>query len=352
MAQQYMMKSSGPYPRGAADSGNSGWSKRHSSARCADAIAGRGFLRGVMTILLLLATPAGESAAAMPNPSPLIGTLQHYRIHASDTFVDLARRFDVGYVALRAANPGVDPWLPGKGTLITVPTAHLLPNAPHRGIVINVGELRAYYFQDRPERVTSYPIGIGREGYDTPLGTTRIVEKRVNPVWIPTASIRRDEPGLPAVVPPGPDNPLGAYALNLGWPDYRIHGTNKPASVGRRVSHGCIHLYPEDIAALFRSVAVGTPVTVVDQPVKLGWVGNDLFIEIHPSLSQIDQIETSGTFEPEAIDGLDRMVWAAADAQIDRVDWALVLKAARERRGVPVRITRPGAMASAGRWLG
>jgi len=269
----------------------------------------------------------------------LIGTPQHYVTKASDTFVELARRFDIGYVELLAANPGVDPWVPGAGHRLTIPTQHLLPDAPHRGIVINLGDLRLYYFPKKTGAVVSYPIGVGREGFNTPLGTTRVVEKQANPTWVPPKSIREEKPWLPAAIPPGPDDPLGKFALYLGWPDYLIHGTNLPAGIGRRVSHGCIRLYPEDIAALYRRVAAGTPVTVVDEPVKLGRVGNELFIEVNPSLSQVDEIEATGRFSPEAIDGLDKMVWAAAGSKLDRVDWKRVLEAAKERRGIPTRIT-------------
>lgn len=287
----------------------------------------------------LAAAVAAVPASARSNSGALIGSIRHYQTKASDTFVDLARRFDVGYVALLAANPGVDPWLPGQSMLV-LPTAHLLPDAPHRGIVINVGEMRLYYFDERSATVETYPIGIGQEGHDTPMGTTRVVEKQARPTWFPPASIRLERPELPAAVPPGPDNPLGDYALYLGWPGYIVHGTNKPAGVGRRVSHGCIRLYPEDIAALYRRVPVGTPVTVVAQAVKAGRVGNELFLEVHPSSSQADQIEESGKFAPEAVEDLDRIVRAAAGPEAARVDWRLVLETARARRGVPVQITR------------
>jgi len=288
----------------------------------------------------LLATLLVLPCAAIGNPGQLIGTIGFYLTDANDTFIDIARRFDVGYVELRAANPDVDPWLPGDGRVITIPTIHLVPDAPHDGIVINLGELRLYYFTEKSASASSYPIGIGQEGHDTPRGTTRVVDKVIKPTWFPPPSIHQEKPELPAAIPPGPDNPLGDYALYLGWPGYLLHGTNKPAGVGRRVSHGCIRLYPEDIASLFQHVAVGTPVTVVNQPIKLGWVGNDLLLEVHPSPAQVDEIEASGTFTPEAIDGLDRLVRTAAGPKVDRVDWDRVLEIAKERSGMPERITR------------
>lgn len=296
--------------------------------------------RALAAALVFAAALSASPADAAKNTDATIGTVQHYRTRSSDTFVDLARRFDVGYDELVAANPGVDPWLPGENTPLTLPTAQLLPAAPHRGIVINLAAMRLFFFPPGSAPPVTYPIGIGREGYGTPIGTTRVVRKQENPTWIPTASERAEEPDLPRVVPPGPDNPLGEYALYLGWPGYRIHGTNKPPSVGRRVSHGCIHLYPEDIAALYRNASIGTPVTVVDQPVEFGWIGRALFMEVHPSLSQLDEIDRRGTFSPEAIDGLGREVRAAAGAQWRRIDWNVVLTAAKERRGIPVRITR------------
>lgn len=268
----------------------------------------------------------------------LVGAVGHYQTKESDTFVRLARRFDVGYVALMAANPGVDPWLPGARQ-IELPTAHVLPDAPHRGIVINIVEMRLYYF-DKSGTVATYPIGVAHVAEGTPLGTTRVVRKAIHPTWVPTPNIREERPELPAAIPPGPDNPLGDYALYLGWPLYTIHGTNKPAGVGRRVSHGCIRLYPEDIAALYPRVGVGTSVTVVFQIAKAGWVGNQLYLEIHPSLTQADQIEQTGKFSPEAIDGLDEIVWKAAGPDTGRINWRLVLEAAMERRGIPVQITQ------------
>lgn len=297
-------------------------------------------LRRLASALSVLAVLFALPSFANENPAQVVGTVGFYLTETTDTFVDLAQRFDVGYVELRAANPDVDPWLPGEGRLITLPTMHLLPDAPHRGIVINIGELRLYFFPSNSASVTSYPIGIGQEGKNTPEGTTRIVDKRVKPTWIPPPSIRLEKPELPAAIPPGPDNPLGDYALYTGWSGYLIHGTNKPAGVGRRVSHGCIRLYPTDIAELFKRVAVGTPVTVVNQAVKVGWVGNDLYLEVHPSLAQANQIEESGRFTPAAIDGLDGLVRATAGAKADRVDWDRVLEIAKERSGTPERITR------------
>ena len=153
-------------------------------------------------------------------------------------------------------------------------------------------------------------------------------------------AIRAENPDLPLSVPPGPDNPLGAFALSLAWPSYVIHGTNKPDGVGRRVSHGCIRLYPESIETLYPMVPVGTLVTTVDQPVKVGMAGGALYLEVHPSQGEIDEVEASGAVESPAPLGVETYVRAKAGAMLDQVDWALVERTARERRGLPVRIAR------------
>jgi len=222
-----------------------------------------------------------------------------------------------------------------------VPAAHLLPNAPRRGIVINLAELRLYYFPADGGPVHTYPISIGRSGLETPTGQTFVVRKQANPTWYPPPSIRAENPKLPRAVGPGPRNPLGAFALYLDWPAFLLHGTNSPRSIGRRVSHGCIRLYPEDIAELFHLAAIGTPVTVVDQPVKLGRsAAGDLFLEVHPSSRQNDQIEGTGQAAPEAVSGLIATIAEQTGDQLDRVDWAAVREAAAARSGMPARISR------------
>lgn len=254
------------------------------------------------------APAAPESPAAAKNSEvasvavpDMIGEPAQYRTRYEDTLLEVARRFGLGYVEMMAANPTLDPWLPGEGTKVSLPTRHLLPDAPRKGIVVNLGDMRLYHFHS-DGTVRSYPIGIGRQGAHTPLGHTTITLKREAPTWIPPASIRKEKPDLPAAIGPGPNNPLGDYALNLGWPSYVIHGTNRPYGIGRRVSHGCIRLYPEDIQDLFENVEVGTPVTVVDQPVKLGWWQGALYLEVHPDRSIADLIEQGRDIPPARLD--------------------------------------------------
>ncbi len=263
-----------------------------------------------------------------------------YRAAYQDTLPDVARKFGLGYVEMVAANPGTDPWLPGEGANLVLPTVHLMPDAKPEGIVINLADMRLYYFQapDAPPR--SYPIGIGRDGLTTPTGTTEIVRKTEDPTWRPTARMRAENPELPAAVPPGPDNPMGDRAMYLGWAQYAIHGTNKPWGVGRRVSSGCIRMYPEDVEQLYDLVQIGTKVTVVDQPIKLGWIDGQLFMEAHPTQAQSDELEALGRFDPVLPSSVVDQVLAAAGTEGARLDWSRIRQATVERRGYPVRVTR------------
>ncbi len=299
------------------------------------------FPRRPARLIAVLGLVLAGGCAFDPVEGDLMGSVDVYRTDDEDTLIQLARDFDLGYIELAAANPGIDPWVPGDGTALVLPRAHLLPVGAREGMVINLAEQRLYYFQAESTPVT-FPIGIGREGLDTPLGETEIVRRREGPTWTPTAAARADDPTLPPVVPAGPDNPLGTHALYLGWPTYLIHGTNEPYGIGRRVSRGCIRLYPEDIVALYDMVPDGTPVRVVNQPVKLGWSRGELYLEAHPTLVQGDQIESDGRFDREAEETLEvaARIIAEAGESIDRIDWATVNDAIAGRSGVPVRITR------------
>jgi L,D-transpeptidase ErfK/SrfK len=276
-----------------------------------------------------------------PPPSPdLVGRLSFHELSSRDTLVDLAPALGVGYTELLAANPGIDPWLPPDDVRLLVPDARLLPSGKRAGIVVNLGDLRLYHFGSGG-RVSAYPIGIAKDGYATPLGVTQVREKREKPTWIPGPSARADDPKLPTRVLPGPDNPLGEYALYLGWQSYLIHGTNDPRGVGRHSSRGCIRLYPDHIAELYRAVGRGTPVRVVNEPIKLGWIGGELYLEVNPDARQSFEIDQTGKrSDAPAPAGLREKVRKAAGKQISRVDWALVDTIGRRRYGVPARITR------------
>ena len=270
-----------------------------------------------------------------------IGEIIHYKTEYEDTLVKLARDHDLGFVEVRAANPLVDPWLPGAGVKMILPAMHLLPDAPRRGIVINLPEMRLYYFDNAGSPPASYPIGIGREGLLTPTGKTSVRSKIEGPTWRPTPRMRAEDPELPEVVPPGPDNPLGTHALYLGWAEYRIHGTNKPYGIGRRSSSGCIRMYPEDIVRLYPAVSEGTPVTVVDQPVKVAWIDDEFYLEVHPTMKQADRMELDGgmpTYEMTEADM--RTIIRAAGPHADLLDWKAIRRLMRERNGYPVAVGR------------
>ena len=294
------------------------------------------------------AAAEGDPAAEGPS-SDMIGELRQVVAAYEDTLLDLARANGLGYVEMVAANPGVDPWVPGESTPVTLPTAHILPDAERQGLVVNLAEHRLYYFGPPGTEPATFPLGVGKEGWSTPLGTTEIVRKKERPSWYPPESIRAEKPGLPAVVPPGPNNPLGSHALYFGWPNYLIHGTNRPWGIGRRVSHGCIRLYPEDIGRLFDLVPIGAPVQVIEQSLKVGWFDGELYVEAHPDAVQATELERTGRIESVGADSLAdilyRIMTEAGDAQ-ERLDWRLIRRTLEERSGVPIQITvdRPATL--------
>ena len=251
--------------------------------------------RVLITILLCIAATAHAEIYELPPPgNDVIGALTRVTARADDTLLEIARRHGLGYEDIVRANPDVDTWLPGEGTEVVLPTRYVLPPGPRTGVVLNLAEYRMYYYPkaDPGEAavVMTYPISIGRMDWETPLGRTSIISKVRKPSWYPPESIRAEHAAegdpLPRVVPPGPDNPLGDYAMRLGLPGYLIHGTNRPSGVGMRVTHGCIRMFPEDIDFLFSKVALNTPVRIINEPVKVGWDGDTLYVEVHRTLEQ------------------------------------------------------------------
>ena len=222
----------------------------------------------------------------------VIGEPQIVFARDEDTLSDLARTYGLGYDEIIAANPDVDPWLPGAGTPVVLPTQYVLPDTERQGVILNIATKRLFYFpavaEGEPQQVMTYPIGIGRVGWETPLGDTSVVSKAKDPHWWVPASVRREhaEMGnpLPSVVPPGPDNPLGHRVLKLEMPGYLIHGTNAPYGVGMRVSHGCVRLYPENIETLYTLVDVGEFVSIINEPYQFGTRGGSLYFEAHAPL--------------------------------------------------------------------
>lgn len=284
---------------------------------------------------------AAEFTLDGPHDS-LVGKLQYTKAVYKDTLLDIAREHDLGYNEIKRANPDVDVWLPGAGRKILLPTQYLLPHAPHKGIVLNIPEMRLYYYPPRkkgqPYKVITFPVGIGRQGWDTPYTKTRVIHKQKHPSWYPPKSIRAEHAAegdpLPVRIGPGPDNPLGNYALRLALPSYMIHGTDLPAGVGMRVSHGCIRLYPENIKELFSIVKTGTPVNIVNQPYKLGLHRGKIYLEAIPYLK-----EDAQTFK----DNLTSVVGMLIDVTKKngyRINWALAQRVIHEMKGIPVQIGR------------
>ncbi|WP_240454203.1 L,D-transpeptidase family protein [Halomonas sp. NO4] len=228
----------------------------------------------------------------LPEAGDLIGEDYTVEARADVTLLDIAREHNVGYEEIRRANPEVSVWMPGEGTEVVIPAQRLLPPVPREGIVINVAELRLYYYPEVGEgetpRVETYPIGIGREGFDTPLGKTKTTMRIENPAWYPPESVREEAQArgeeAPRVVPPGPDNPLGDHAILLGFDGYLIHGTNRPDGIGMRASRGCIRMFPEDIASVFDRIPVGTQVHIIDQPIKAGWHEGQPYVQAYEPL--------------------------------------------------------------------
>ena len=309
------------------------------------------------TWYLLLASCALSAklhAATYPLPGgedAVIGEIQYIAAAHEDTLLDLGRRYGVGYEEIVAANPGVDPWLPGAGTRVLIPSRYILPEE-REGVVVSLAEHRLYYFPrakaDAAPVVMTYPISIGKMDWKTPLGMTRIVNKREKPIWYPPESVRKEHEAdgrpLPKAVPAGPDNPLGDYAMRLGIPGgaYLIHGTNLPAGVGMQVTHGCIRMYPENIAEFYKMVPVNTPVRLIDQPYRMGWHGEDLYIEVHAPLEGQDPVEA------RSLTNITRLLVSATQNRTVVIDWAKAERAFIQATGVPEPVLLRPATVQAG----
>src|SRR5450755_2944644 len=324
---------------------------------------GLGALSGCTLFQQRPATPP-PAAKALPPPAPelpmpnathrsvvdpgsdIVGYVQKTVVGKDDTLPDIARRFDVGYEEMLTANPGVDPWLPGVGTEVIVPTQFILPAAPHEGVVVNVAAMRIFYYpphkKGEPQTVYTHPIGIGKVGWKTPEGTTKIVGREKDPVWVVPKSVRDEhaENGgkLPAQVPAGPDNPLGQYMFRLSWQSYLIHGTNKPYGVGMRSSHGCMRLYPEDIAVFFDLIPIGTKVTVVNQPYLFGTRDATLYLQAY-TVMEDDSRDWSKNRKRLLAKLVNPNLQKKISDRDNEIDWQRVGDLAHAPRAVPVPIT-------------
>jgi L,D-transpeptidase ErfK/SrfK len=302
-----------------------------------------------LLLLAVSALPATDVNAAIYDleheSDSIIGEVSTTRAVYEDTLLTLAQEYGLGYREMRLSNPKVDPLLPGAGTEVVLPTQFLLPHAPRQGIVLNIPELRLYYYPARksgtPSQVYTYPIGIGKEGWKTPYVRTRVAGKQKDPSWYPPESIRREHAAfgdiLPKRVGPGPENPLGKYALRLNIGSYLIHGTNYKGGVGMRASHGCIRLYPEDIEALFAMVPLGTPVNIIDQPYKVAVHQDRIYLEAHPYLEEDEHLYK------ENLTSVVRALIDLTEGRNYEIDWGLAKRVVSELQGVPVVIGRISA---------
>jgi L,D-transpeptidase ErfK/SrfK len=289
----------------------------------------------IMAALLVFSVPGTavpEKVYPVTKNTDVIGSVRTYRAKANESLIEIARKFGLGYNEIVGANPSLDPFVPGKGAAITIPSSWILPDVSRReGVVINLSEMRLFYFIKKRKAVTAvmtFPIGIGSEGYDTPIGRFTVTEKLTDPPWYVPLSIRKERPGLPEVVPPGPDNPLGSHALRLSLQTILIHGTNRPWCVGRRASHGCIRLYPEDIPKLFQLAPDGARVTIVRQPVKVGTKGRTVYVEAHR-----DDHNGNFNYFDEAVRLLRKK------GLLDTISMEKLTKALERKQGLPTAIS-------------
>jgi L,D-transpeptidase ErfK/SrfK len=312
--------------------------------------------------LVLAALPLAALAEVYDLPpagNDVVGAITTITARDDDTLLDIARRHGLGYEDIVRANPDVDTWLPGEGTQVILPSRYVLPPGPRSGVILNLAEYRLYYYpppeEGKPAVVMTYPISIGRMDWETPLGRTTIISKVRNPSWYPPASIRAEHAAdgdpLPRIVPPGPQNPLGDYAMRLGLPGYLIHGTNRPDGVGMRVTHGCIRMFPEDIDSLFGRVGVSTAVRIINEPVKIGWDGDALVVEVHETLEDTvaePQAEIVSADAAEAVDAaverpavrdamtaLTEQFVAATNARPGMLDWDIAEDLLARADGIP-----------------
>ena len=317
---------------------------------------------------LFMSSARAEIYELPPPGHDVVGAVSTVIARHEDTLVDIARRHGLGYQDIVRANPKVNVWVPGEGTEIVLPTRYVLPPGLRQGVVLNLAEYRLYYFPEveagETAYVLTYPISIGRMDWETPLGLTKVISKVRDPSWYVPKSVLEEHAAegrpLPKIVPPGPDNPLGKYAMRLGLPGYLIHGTNRPAGVGMRVTHGCVRMFPEDIEYLFAQIDLNTRVRIINAPVKMGWDGDQLVMEVHPVLevaAPTPDDATSGEEEAEdsvAVDeagdfsviAKDPLTYvtqqfiATTGERAGQLDWQLAEQTVERSDGIPISVGR------------
>ena len=297
----------------------------------------RNYTQRLVLLLILSILPSVLFALTFSLPKSnnnIVGNVKTITMPYGEDITDIGQKYQVGYFEFLEANPDSDLDNLFAGTKLVVPTRYILPSALHKGVVINLAELRLYYYPPGGAEVMTFPIGIGRKGELTPLMKTKIIDKREDPIWTPTALTRQQELEkgivLPRFIEAGPQNPLGKFSMRLGFNTYLIHGTNDPSGVGIRSSGGCIRMYPNDISKLFPLINVGTSVNVVNQPFKAGWRGNTLYLEAHVPI---------GHKRGKALDVLTPVVQAimqmAKKRQHVEINWEKAMTVADQQRGIP-----------------
>ena len=291
----------------------------------------------------ILATPSfAVEYELREDGGDIFGKVERIRTRYEDTLIEIARRYSLGYEELVRVNKGVDPWLPGEGTQVVIPGQRLLPPADREGIVVNLPEHRMYFFRQpkkgEPATVMTFPVSVGKMDWQTPIGVTKVVSKQKDPPWYPPESVRKEHEArgdpLPLVVPPGPDNPLGGHALRLNIPGgaYLIHGTNNPDAVGMAVTHGCLRMYPEDVAVLFEAVKVGTRVSLINEPLKMTRVDGEVWIEVHPP------VDAQGQSVSVKLEDFEKRLDSLLGESEVAINWDIAIQALREASGIPVMI--------------
>ncbi|MCF7203494.1 L,D-transpeptidase family protein [Pseudomonas oligotrophica] len=292
-----------------------------------------------LAALLMAAHSAALELPLPPEGEDVVGEIRVIKAKYEDTFAAYGETYDLGYAELVAANPGVDPWLPGEGTDVILPTRFILPPGPREGVVINIAEYRLYYYPPGKQVVHTYPLGIGREGWGSPVGNARITAMTPNPAWYPPQSIREEHAAdgdpLPTVVPPGPDNPLGPFKMSLSLPGYLIHGSNKKFGIGMRVSHGCFRMLNHNVLELSRMVGVGTPVRIVDEPYKFGVSDGKVYLEAHAPL---DSEEKGMTVMDKHAVVVNTLLKRDEKAGKLNLDWEIVRDVVAGEDGLPIQI--------------
>lgn len=295
-------------------------------------------LRTISGLALAISLPVYATNFTLPSPNnALIGEVIYAPADSSDNVATVAQRYNIGVNAVVAANPGItDTTVFQNGSTVKISGEFLLPPVPRRGIVVNLPEMRIYYYPANSDQVMTFPVGIGKVGKTIPITLTSITRKVVNPTWTPPADIRqydRDVLGIdpPKVMPPGPDNPLGPYAIYLRVPTYLIHSTIFPESIGRRASFGCIRMNENDIRQFFPIVQPGIPVEIIDMPNKLAWDNGELYLEAHSPLE-----ERTGAQYANDLDSLLATIQKRLPANhITMVNWQLVSYLTEQPDGVP-----------------